>query len=250
MENGFETISVAYNGQEITKLELMLHLQKQITLYEKAHQGLEHVNKELEAKKAALNIEKKRRTLYQSTMEKPRGLAALSARNRQTYEQWLAEAPKRAQEKAAFEAEEDKRIAAVDEKLEELGKEQARCLSEALDYSAEYVDVCAQHIIPPDYREGDIPKILFLYLYNGRAHTLQDAINLYHQELHYQKLEDIAREQARQAKNDHYAQMQAMQEAARERAQALAAIQDDVAAARRSVENIEFTTDMMFWLSL
>lgn len=250
MPNGLETVSIAYNGHEMTKLEVMTYLDKLITAYEKATRGFEKTRDEINARREKLYIDLKRRTYYEPVVEKPTGLAALSGKKRRAYDRWLLEAPKRAKEKADFEAAEDRRIAPISKELDEVEQQLDQCYDQAKADAQEFADLCAQHIIAPAYRKDDIPKILFLYLYNGRAHTLQDAINLYHQELHNQKMEDIAREQAAQARADHYAEMQAIQAAAREHAEALDAIHSEAAAARRSIENIEFTADMMFWLNL
>lgn len=250
MTNGLETISVAYNGMEVCKLDLLMHLNKLITLRAQSAGWAESEGKELKNRIAALQMERKRRTYYERTMEKPTGLAALSGSKRRAYEQWLAEAPKREQEKMLFEKTEDTRIAAIEEKLAVLDKKLEDGNRKALQAAKEFMEVCHRQIIPPEYRKDDIPKILFLYLYNGRAHTLEAAINLYHQELHYQKLEEIAAQQARQAQSAHYAQMQAISEAAQERREGINEIKDEVASARRSIENIEFNTDMLFWLNL
>lgn len=250
MPTGLETISIAYNGMEICKLDLLMYLNKLITLREQSAGWIESRKIELQNHIAALQMERKRRTYYERIVEKPTGLAALSGSKRRAYEQWLADAPKREQEKLLFEKKEDNRIAAVEEKIASLEKERDDGNRKALLAAKEFMEVCHRQIIPPEYRKDDIPKILFLYLYNGRAHTLEAAINLYHQELHYQKMEEIAKQQARQAQAAYYAQMQAISDAEQERRAAINEIRDEVSSARRSIENIEFNTDMIFWLNL
>lgn len=249
MPSGMETISIAYNGDQITKRELLLYLNEMISLWEKCKQW-ERDRDDIRAREDAVSLQCKRRTYYEPVVEKPTGLAALSGSKRREYQRWLDSAPERQRKREQFETEEDARLAALEAKRKELEQEYNHGFSEALAAAKQFQQVCWRHILPPEYRKDDIPKILFLYLYNGRAHTLTDAINLYHQELHYRKLEDIAREQARQAQASHYAQMQAISDAAREHAQAMAELKEEAASARRSIENIEFNTEMMFWLNL
>ena len=250
MSNSLEIKSIAYNGEEITKRDLMLYLNQMITLNEKARQWLEHDSKEYQARIDAVYLERKRRTYCERVVEKPTGLAALSSSKRQEYRKWLKEAPEREKERQKFEAEEDARQAEIEKRLQVLEAERKAGSLEARANAEKFMHVCLQQIIPPAYRKDDIPKILFLYLFNGRAHTLENAINLYHQELHYQKMQEIANEQVKQARADHYAQMQAIQEAAAERRAALNEMKEEISSARRSIENIEFNSEMLFWMNL
>lgn len=249
MSNAMETISVAYNGEEISKLDLLMYLNELISLREKINQW-ERDRDDIQTREQAINLQRKRRTYYEPVVEKPTGLAALSGSKRREYQRWLDSAPERQQKREQFEVEETARLEALEAKKKELEQEYNHGFSAAMETAKKFQQVCLQHILAPEYRKDDIPKILFLYLFNGRANTLEAAINLYHQELHYQKLEDIAKEQARQARASHYAQMQVIREAQEEQNQELSALREELTTARRAAENASFNTEMLFWLNL
>ena len=47
------------------------------------------------------------------------------------------------------------------------------------------------YVLPQDYRYLDAAKSILFYLENGRADNMKEACNLYEEELHRQKMENL-----------------------------------------------------------
>lgn len=244
---GFQPISIVYNGEQMTKPELMAYLYE-VTRYKKEFEKFELRRVEREKQLQTLEVQSKcRRTFPMAYREPPKGLERLSSRKKAEYQRWLDDAPKREAERQRKEKEEAERIAVLKKQYQEM-------LNEALDDAAkmngmvkEYEKLVLKQVIAPDYRAGDIPQTLLMYLFNGRANTLAEAVNIYHEEMHRIEMKTIAEQQRRDA---YIAQQRQLDmawqqlEAQREQSEQLAAIAKASEETRDAVKNTEF----LMWL--
>lgn len=194
---GFQTVSIVYSGAQMTKAELLAYLYE-ITRCKKEFEDFSHRSEERKKQINALEVQTRRRTFPMEYREPPRGFAALSRRKKQNYQTWLNAAPSRETEHKRREAEEDARIAALHKQIAQLQDEELRDTGRTLALSNKYKDHMMRQVLAPDYRQGDIPQLLLTYLFNGRAQTLTEAINLYHEEKYRLDMRNLAEQQRRE----------------------------------------------------
>ncbi|MCD7858487.1 MAG: hypothetical protein LUG55_12030 [Clostridiales bacterium] len=96
-------------------------------------------------------------------------------------------------------AEEDARLEEVNRKSEETFNELMSLNGKGQELAKQRDDLLLMQVIAPDYRGGHIPELLMNYLFNGRAQTLSEAINVYHTEKHQQEMYMLAEQQRRDA---------------------------------------------------
>ncbi len=198
-QGGYYPISITYNSQRMNKAELMAYLYE-ITRYKKQFQEHEQRKAARSQKIQTLEQEIKcRRTFPEPYMAPPSGFARLSRRRMRVYQQWLNDAPKREAERKEKEKEESDRIGALNKQYNELQDEAFTDIVKMNTVALEYKKLMDRAVLAPDYRDGDIPHILLMYLFNGRANTLTEAVNLYHEEQHRMELLAIAQQQRREA---------------------------------------------------
>lgn len=248
MENSLAIPSTVYNGDTMTKLEVMEYL-CEMAMFWKEFDQYEEQRRKIRAKMDANLMQQKRRSFPLVERERPTGLAALSPRKRREYEYWLSKVDERKREKERLEAEEDVRIETLCKQWRELELEHNAVYVKEQKLTEDFKELCFRHILAPDYRKRGIPELLLCYLYNGRAHTLTDAINLYHQELHWGKMEEIAKDQARQVQASLYYQEQTLREqVAEERVwrQEISEAMDDT---RRAAQEAKFYAELSLLFS-
>ncbi|MBR6413801.1 MAG: hypothetical protein IKS21_04225 [Oscillospiraceae bacterium] len=205
LTNGFQMLSVCYNGKQITRAELILYLfeitnlKKEVqTLLQKGERGRKEIK--------ALEALEVRQPVYMPVVEKPKGLSLLSRRRKREYQAWLASAPQQEEERRRLEEKESARIAEVKERKNKLIDDGWQEMERAKKLAKKYEELCCLQIIAPQYRKERIPEILLTYLFEGRAMTLSEALNLYHEEEHRMQMLSIAKQQLVEAR-----QAQAMQ---------------------------------------
>jgi hypothetical protein len=247
MDSGSQPISITYGGEQMTKPELIAYLYE-VTRYKKEFEVYEQRKKEREKQIQALATEMQcKRTFPLPYREPPRGLALLSSRKKKEYQRWLDETPKREEEKKRKEEEENKRIAGLREQYNKISGEALQDSGQMLAEAKKFEELMLRQVIAPDYREGDIPQRLLMYLFNGRANTLAEAINVYHDEEYRMEMKMLAIQQQEEAKAAMQRQLSiAWQqlETQREQAENLAAI------AKSSEETRKAAKDAEFWLWL
>lgn len=241
---GYKTLSVCYNGKSITRAELLLYLFEIIDLRKRA----DELPRESEQNEVSLNQLKylmERRKIFMPVMEKPTGFAALSKKRMREYQQWLDDAPKREEERKQKEAEEDQRIADVKRRYDETMNKGFQLINEMHSVGNRYKDLMSLNVLAPQYRINHIPEQLLEYLFSGRAMTLTEAINIYHEEQYRLKMMSLAQQQLNEVKKAReeqlqmaYEQLKVLNEQKELQRQALEAVE----ATRRSVRNIEFIT--------
>ena len=246
--DGYKTLSVCYNGKSLTKAELLLYLYEIIDLRKEA----DELPKESERNEAEINQIKflmKRKQVFIPVMKKPTGFAALSKRRMREYQKWLDDAPSREEERKRKEAEEVQRIAGLRERYNEAMNKSFDLMHRMNYVGNKYKELMALNVLAPQYRVNHIPEQLLEYLFSGRAMTLSEALNIYHEEQHRTQMMSLAQQQlaevkrARQEQMDMaWRQLQVLNEQKELQQQALAAAED----ARRSLKNIEFISFIEF----
>ena len=246
--DGYKTLSVCYNGKSLTKAELLLYLYEIIDLKKEADE-LPAASKQNEAEINQIKHLMKRKQVFIPVMEKPTGLAALSRRRKREYQQWLDDAPRREEERKRKEAEEDQRIAGLKVRYDAAINKSFDLMHRMNYVGNRYKDLMALNILAPQYRTGDIPAQLLDYLFSGRAMTLSEALNIYHEEQHRMQMMSLAQQQLaeiRKARREQlemsWRQIQILNEQKELQQQALEAAED----ARRSLKNIEFVSFLDF----
>lgn len=242
LENGYRVMSVCYNGKQLTKAEIILYLHEIIKV-KKEIQELSNVNDNVRKEIKALEALMVRQTVYMPVVEKPRGLASLSKKRKQEYQQWLLSEPQREEERARLEAKEDERIAKLKKRVKTLHDESWERTQNGFSLSKKYTELMQLHIIAPEYRKDNIPELLLNYLLGGRASTLAEALNIYHEEEHRMQMLSIAQKQLYEARKAQQAQldlawqqMEVLNETKELQRQALETAKD----AKRAAENAEF----------
>ena len=243
-----------YCGAMMTKPGLLMWLNDFILAYAAVEMFSKYTDESL-GRKLYLERQKERRPLppvYE--MPPPTGFD-LFGRKRREYENWLAQAPQReARRRQAAEAEE-LRIAKAEEELSELNKKREimhNCgpllleLCKKLNY---------MHVIAPDYRKTPVPEILANYLRANRANTLQEAVNLYHEEEFRREMLNLQKQQIIELRRAASLQQTALRRQQEQRAREKAAIQEYQQAAteelrgiRNAVDWIAFYEALNFWL--
>lgn len=237
--NGFLIPSVVYNGQTMTKAELIMYLGELLDTKGVLEQ-IDQEQKLLKKEQDKLSHQCKRKQMVMPIMPKPTGLAALSARKKREYEYWLNNADQREAEKKRFDEEEDKRIQLVEQKKDEVTNNIFKNIGKIHELVEHYQEMILRQIIPPDYRKGEIMTLLMDYLLNGRANTLTDALNLYHAEVHYGNMERLAAEKIQEDKKAYHYMRALAEEQIRiqeNNAEKLQKIGEDIEAAKDAVES-------------
>lgn len=245
-QNIMASTAPVYNGEMWRKIDLMIYIETAINLKAQAMAYFE-TSSQRQERQEFLTQNMTRKKLTYPVVEKPVGLAALSGTRRRKYEQWLAAAPEREAEQRRFEEREDIRIAKLQKEwkaiqlISDHERETARVVVN------EYTDHMLRQVIPPDYREDEAMRLLLYYLQNNRAHNLTDAINLYHQEQHWRKMEEIADQQRRdivlaqqQQQRLLREQLMMQREMMEREAEHMRAVESEVTAARRAAESADF----------
>lgn len=246
---GYEIPSIVYNGKMMTKAELVLYL-FDLTDMKREIDDLMYKMTHTDPREDYLKSQLKRREYHAPYMEKPKGLAALSKKKKEEYQRWLDDAPKREEERKRKEAEETARIAEVKKELDAINKEGFARIGRAQELGEKYKELLLMHILAPEYRKDNIPEILLQYLWSGRAHTLTDAINLYHEELYRMEMRSIAEQQLKEARAAQQKQLdiawQQMRELKEQRVlqeRALEAAEE----AKKAAKSAEFISYVHFW---
>lgn len=195
---GYMIESVVYNGDIMSKIDVMIYLRDTIALKKEIDKCMQNVEVRDERLRI-LEIERKRRTITMPPpMQKPTGFAALFSANQRAYEKWLSEAPEREKERLRLEEEEEQRVTKLKKEYSSLQDENFAELGYAHKLVKQYTEQMQRQIIAPNYRDVHILETLLLYLFNNRAQTLTDAINLYHEEQHRLTMQNLAEQQRRQ----------------------------------------------------
>lgn len=245
-----QPISIAYSGAQMTKMEVMAFLYE-AARYQKEFKQYEGRKAERDKRLQTLEVQVKgRRTFPKETpMQPPSGLARFSSRKQREYQTWLAEAPMREKTRQRKEAEEAARIEGLQKQYSDL---QSEALEDAVNMNvlaAEYKDLLAKQVIAPDYQKFDVPEMLLMYLFNARANTLAEAINIYHEEMYRMEMRSLAeqqRQEARAAQRRQAALAMQQLEAQREQAAHLLEAEKSAKAARAAAENAE----LLAWIDL
>lgn len=247
---GMLTRSVVYNGEIMTKIEVLLYLRDASDMKREINERLAALE-ECERQKRAAEKEMQRRPIQAlPEMEKPTGLAALMPGRKQEYERWLRDAPWREEERVRREAEEDRRVEAAKRRYSELSDQCWTDTLAARELSGRYKAHMLRQVIHPDYRKDGVPEMLFLYLMNGRAQTLTEAQNLYHEEQYRSAMLSQMQEQTRQIERARIEQQRAareMMEMQRERMDHIAHLMEET---RDAAKDAKFYAELNFWMNL
>ena len=207
------------------------------------------------SRKLYLEDQKERKEMpAEYEMPKPTGFDPFG-KKRRAYEEWLAAAPQRQARRRQAEEAEDTRVAKIECELKEVKEKYQvmhRCGPKILELCKK---LAYMHVIAPDYRKPPIPETLAHYLRVNRANTLQEAVNLYHEE---QFRKDTLELQKQQLKEIRYAaslqqtalrrqQLQYAQEMASLR-EAQHAVTEELKGIRSAADWIAFYEVMNFWL--
>lgn len=231
-------ISIDYCGRPINKLDLMLYLNTMIRIQEQIDK-MTADNRERRIRADGLLATTERRKFYLPTKEKPTGLSALSRKKKQEYQEWLSKANEREAELRRKEQEEDNRIASIHKEIEQLNKESFATINAMYELADMFEVECKKQIIAPDYRDKETLKKLLGYLYNGRANTLAEALNLFHEDKHREEIIGIMDEQTRIAR----AQYVSQQKAAEQQLRAQMAILEEQQLMRAQAERTQQSLD-------
>ena len=203
-----QPMSVDYSGRYISKIDLMLYINNLLRILDQFDK-LDLECSQRRAKADILMEEANRRKFTMPVMEKPNGFAALSRKKVRVYEEWLSHEEERKAELALKEKQEDERIASLQKDINKLHNECFAIITAQQELSEMHKRECEKQIIAPDYRDrGTLAKLLS-YLFNGRANTLAEALNLFHLEQHQAIMEQNAIQQTRVAQAQLIAQRQA-----------------------------------------
>lgn len=256
MDSSMNIESYVSNGSVLTKKELLMYLAAVIhTMQDIAVADKEIANRKLLIK--AKEIETKRAEFKMPTMEKPSGLSSLSRSKNKQYQKWLEEAPVREAELKKKNEIEDQRIAVVEKKLLELQTAQDEDLERKNQAEKQLRYLYEQNILPDEYTAA-VPLITITgYLAKNRAHTLTDAINLYHQEKHWMQMENMMEDQGRAARihqrrmeEQQHQQQQFIQNMAVRQMNEMQALHQKIDEVRSDAADAKFFAEMAFIKSL
>ncbi len=187
-------------------------------------------------------------------MPKPTGMD-LFGKKRKAYEEWLAQAPQREARRKKAEEAEDARLAKIGRELSE-AKENYEVMHRC---GPLLLELCKKlnymHVIAPDYRKSPTPEILSHYLRTNRANTLQEAVNLYHEEQFRKEILELQSKQLKELRHAASLQQTALRRQQEQHAREMAAIRDaqqniseEIGRIRTATDWIEFYEMMNFWL--
>lgn len=198
----------------------------------------------------ALRKEKKRRPYIMPQKEPPRGLERLSLRKQREYKAWLASADERETYRREHEEKEELRIAEVESRIAAIVSEQEADAALLESLETEHGELIALDVLSGEYTATEPMVTIARFLAQNRADTLMEAINLYHQELHWQRMEDIASEQ-RNAALAMQKQQQLQQRRQQRYMEQMAAEQNArLDSIQQSADEARFFSELNFWLDL
>lgn len=242
--------SVVYNGNTITKIELMMYLRNAILLKQEIDEKLQQ-KKEREKELSVLELEKQRRPVGQTSyMEKPTGLRALFPSEKRAYQQWLADAPKREKEKQELEEAESERVRAVQEKYYQVFDQNLKETYKTTELVNKYNAMLGQHIIAPEYRQEPIMQTILLYLFENRAQTLAEAVNLYREEEHRNKMQCLAEEQLHQTELARREQQRLALQQMEMQQERFDQIARELEETKKAAKDAKFYSEWDFWMNL
>ena len=253
MELALSTTSILTNGTTITKKELLEFFVQYLQAMDNYNDATARI-KSADIRIAALEMDSKRRTFPIARKEPPHGLAALSLKEKRAYQRWLDAAPEREAEQREKERAEDLRLKEVEQQLLTL-KQQREQDALIADTSKNDLDVISgSGILPRAYLQPQIVIMLAKLFVTNRAHTLTDAINLYHQEMHWQEMSNMQKQQMEENAAAHRVlaaqnQMYARQILAEQRETA-AELRDSLDDIKRSVNEVKFYAEMEYLYNL
>ncbi len=248
--------SYVSNGSVWTKGELLMYLASVIH----AMQDIAAADKEIENRQLlirAKEIEARRTEFNAEVMEKPSGLSALSLSKNRRYQKWLEEAPRREAALNRKREEENLRVVAVEQRLAELQTEQNGDLDKKRQAEEQLDFLLSQNILPEEYSAPGPLLSITGYLVKNRAHTLTDAINLYHQESHWRQMENMMEDQGRAARRhqkymeeEQQAQQRFLQNMAAHQAHEMQELHRKIDEARSDIDDAKFFAEMAYIKSL
>lgn len=242
-----QPISITYSGEQMTKPEIVAYLYE-VVKYKKEFELYEQRKNERDKKINTLEMQIQcKKTFPLPYKSPPSGFARLSSRKKIEYQRWLDDAPKREEEKRQKEEEENKRIEGLKSQYDKLTDEALEDSVQMVEKANKFKELMLRQVIAPDYRDGDIPQLLLMYLFNGRANTLTEAINVYHEEMHRLEMKTIAEQQQREARKALQHQIDLAwqnMEIQREQAETLAEIAKSSEETKNAAKNAEF----LLWL--
>lgn len=242
--------SVVYNGNTMKKIELMVYLRNVILLKKEIDENLQQIN-ERKKEISVLELEKERRPIRQTSyMEKPTGLLALFPSQKRAYEKWLLDAPKREREKQALEKAETERVKEVQEKYNLLVDKNFDHIHKTTDLVNKYNTMLEQHIIAPEYREEHIMQTILLYLFENRAQTYAEAINIYREEEHRNKMQYLAEEQLRQSELARREQQELAWQQIQMQQERFEQIARELEETKKVAKDAKFFSELDFWINL
>lgn len=199
-------MSVCYNGSYICKTDLMIYINNLLRM-NRLFDHMRADNKKRDTRIEGLKALTKRKQFYlptRSAPQKPTGLSALSSSKRQKYEKelwdynlWVSQEGDRRAILAQQEKEEDDRITNIYQEINQIRDEQFATINAMAELTELHRQEYEKQIISPDYRDPEILELLLSYLFNNRANTLTEAINLYHEEMHRRQVEQMLNKQSR-----------------------------------------------------
>ncbi len=244
-------VSVTYNGDTMTKRELIAYLNTVIKTKEKIDE-IARRNDFLRTRNDALGNEQRRRAAPPGEIVmKPTGLAALSKRKKKEYEAWLSRAEERKNERLLWEKKEDERLASLQEEINRNNNEIFSNLNTMWELAEQYKKLVFMHVIAPEYREDSIIEKLLSYLLSSRAQTLAEALNIYHEELYRESMLNLQKEKIRQEEKSQQRMEVALQSMLRQQAKAqqeymeahtaqMRELAEEARQTRKAAERLEF----------
>ena len=253
MELALSTTSVLTDGTTITKKELLEFFVQYLQAMDSYNDATARI-KSSDTKIAALEMDSKRRTFPIAHKEPPRGLAALSLKEKRAYQRWLDTAAEREAEQKEKERAEELRLKEVGQQLLALRQQREQDALMAETAKKDLDMISGTGILPHAYLQPQIVIMLAKFFVTNRAHTLTEAINLYHQELHWQQMNDMQKQQMYENAAAHRAlaaqnQMYARQIITEQR-EAAAELRDSLDDIKRSVNEVKFYAEMDYLYNL
>lgn len=207
------------------------------------------------SRKLFLQDQKERKQLpAEYEMPKPTGIDPFG-KKRKAYKEWLAAAPQRQARRRQAEEAEDARVAKIEQELEFLNEKYEvmhRCGPLILELCKK---LAYMHVIAPDYRKSPTPETLAHYLRTNRANTLQEAVNLYHEEHFRQETLELQKKQLKELRYAASLQQTALRRQQEQHAQEMVAVQaaqnavtGELRRIRDAADWIAFYETMNFWL--
>lgn len=198
-----EIMSVAANGVQLTRTEIMEHLAAISNRQNTMNELTKKVNR-YENEKKLLEAQEKRRSW---TPPEKRGFFGKLLGKPDPYVEKTAE-----EMKQEFDQIEELRVKGIHENLLNIQTESLPLVIKVNSAMKECTKLFEMDYLPKAYRRDPIPMMLLCFMVNGRANTLTEAINLYHQTAHQNRLENLQREQLAELRTTRRLQAQLLEE--------------------------------------